>query len=49
MRIPFLWDVTQGQYRVVLDILPHGVDATTVTLNSGIECLRDPMSYLRIE
>jgi len=49
MKIPLLWDMTQGQCGVViLDILPHEVEATT-TRKIGIGFLRDQVSYLRTE
>ena len=44
MRISFLWDMTQGQWEVVLDILPHEVQATNVTRNVGFGLLIDPAS-----
>jgi hypothetical protein len=46
---PFLWDLTQGQCGVVLDILPHEIATTTITRNIGIGFLRDQVPYFRIE
>ena len=42
MRISFLWDMTQDQCGVTLDILPHEVEATQLEISgsdfSGTKC-----------
>jgi hypothetical protein len=48
MRIPFLWDLTQGQCGVVLYILPHEFETSTVIRNIGIGFLRDQVSYIGV-